>query len=298
MQYNEALNNSFRYCQEITKRNSNFYLGILFTAKEQRKAIYSVYAWLRAVDDITDDANVDLLLKTNRLQQYHDKTLAVVNGRMDLAHLQSMEPFWLAFKDTVDKYQIPLSYFEDMFKGQQQDLIKHNYKNFSELYQYCYLVAVMVGKTCAKIWGYPESSQFYQVATWSGVALQLTNILRDMQEDISLDRVYIPAEFVDRETFEAKDFAGIPHDVLMSGIKKLIDKTDMYFAKTMNLYLHSQIDRQLTFLIFIYYYKALFEKIRADPEIIFSGKKLKLSKIAKLQLILDALFNHFFTKTG
>ena len=296
MQYNKALNKSFRYCREITKKNSNFYLGILFSAKEQRKAIYSVYSWLRAIDDIADDANADLSLKTSRLQQYYDKTLKVINGEMDLAELQSLEPFWLAFKDTVTKYKIPLSYFEDMVKGQQQDLTKHNYKNFAELYQYCHLVAVMVGKICAKIWGYPETNEVDQIASWSGVALQLTNILRDMQEDVLLGRVYLPAEYVNKEKFEAKDFATIPHDVLMTGIKKLIDKTDMYFAKAMNLYIHSHIDHQLTLLIFIYYYKALFEKICVKPEIIFSGKKLKLSRITKLQLILNALFKHFLIK--
>jgi phytoene synthase len=106
-------------------------------------------------------------------------------------------PVWPAFQDTVARYRIPQEYFHEMIEGVTADLGPRRMATFEELYRYCYQVASVVGLTVIHIFGF-RSPEALPLAEKCGVAFQLTNILRDVREDIGRDRVYLPAEDLER----------------------------------------------------------------------------------------------------
>jgi phytoene synthase len=184
-------------------------------------------------------------------------------------------------------------YLEDMVAGQKQDLVRDNYQHFEDLYRYCYLVASSVGLICITIWGYEEKNNVRKIAEQCGIAFQLTNILRDLVEDVRLNRVYLPAEFVNKEKLTTKNFFMLSSKQLMVGIHKLINKTDEYYRLSYKLYKYIHRDGQLTFLIFVHYYHALFEKIQANPQMILANKYIRLNKLQKFFIIIKVIIKYY-----
>lgn len=278
---------SYQYCRNSAKVNSNFYWGMMLTkSSAKRNAIFSIYAWLRAIDDIADDETRSHAARFDRLENFLNHTLTMLQNPISDA-----EDFWPAFRQTILAYHIPIDYLEEMVTGQKQDLVKDNYRNFNELYQYCHYVASMVGLMCVNIWGLVEGvdkNKAKEYAESAGVALQLTNILRDMQADAILKRVYLPAEFVHREKVSAKDFNQIPHEDLVKGIVKLIEKTAPYYQRSEALFDCLHDDGKLSFYVMINSYKVIFDKIRLNPEWVLSAKKINLSKFEKIKIVLNA----------
>jgi phytoene synthase len=107
--------------------------------------------------------------------------------------LSSTDPVFLALKDTVKQYGIDKVYFDDLISGMEEDLFVNRYKTFDDLYLYCYRVASVVGLMCIEIYGYEDERAKRFAESW-GIFMQLTNVLRDVGEDIERDRVYLPLE--------------------------------------------------------------------------------------------------------
>lgn len=292
----EEINNSYRYCQQIAKSNSSFYTGMLFASKEKRKQLFSIYAWMRAVDDIADDENLSNDAKYQNLKKFSEITHHIVNGVFNKATLDVQNPYWPAFYQTVHKTKLPLIILEEMIKGQMQDLIKHDYKTFVELHEYCRLVASTVGLACIHIWGYTGGETTHLLAEKYGIAIQLTNILRDIEEDLHNKRVYLPAELVGVPELSYKNFVEISQEKRLNGVKQLITKATIYFkeAATIINYIHK--DGRLSFLLLISYYKEIFAIIHANPIIVFQNKKIKLSKFKKIRILLVCIIKSFFRR--
>lgn len=282
---------SYKLCAKITKDNSSFYLGIVFSKKKYRNALYAIYAWMRAVDDIADDEQHSLEERKIKLNAFQDLTLQLLQNKIK-PDINLENTFWLAFCDTVHLFHIPVKFLIEMIDCQRQDLFKFNYSNYSELYNYCRLAASTVGLIFITIFGYDGGEKAEQYAESCGVALQLTNILRDIQEDLKFGRVYLPAELVEVSELNENNFSEIPHEKIMKGILNLISKTEACYQHAMMLYPMLHHDGKLSFLILVNSYKALFEKISNAPETIFSGSKIKLTKKEKIKTLLNALYHY------
>jgi phytoene synthase len=163
----------------------NFYYAFLFLPKAQRDAIYSVYAFCRYCDDITDDDHARTAQRA-LLQHWRHELDNCYAGKPNHRITQALQR-------TVTSYAIPKHYFEELIYGVEMDLTIQRYATFSELEQYCYRVASVVGLACLPVFGVNHAGvQHY--ARHLGLALQLTNIIRDVKEDAERGRIYLPIE--------------------------------------------------------------------------------------------------------
>lgn len=183
-----TLAESYAFCRRIAReRARNFYYSFLLLSGEQKNAMCAIYAFMRYCDDISEDGGGS---REGIEQWRRDLDLA-------LAGQYSANPLWPAFHDTVRRYGIPHPYFYEMIEGVSSDLEPRQIQTFDELYQYCYRVASVVGLTIIYIFGF-ESPDAPKLAEKCGIAFQLTNILRDVREDLENGRVYLPAEDIQR----------------------------------------------------------------------------------------------------
>ena len=179
-----SLEASYAFCRRIARvRARNFYYSFLLLSREQKSAMCAIYAFMRYCDDISEGADAS---RAAIEQWRRDLDLA-------LAGQYGKNPLWPAFHDTVKRYGIPHEYFYEMIAGVSTDLEPRQIQSFDELYRYCYQVASVVGLTILHIFGF-ESPEAPKLAEKCGIAFQLTNILRDVREDLENGRVYIPAE--------------------------------------------------------------------------------------------------------
>jgi len=181
-----TVQDSYTWCEGVARSQAkNFYYSFLLLSKPQRRAMCAMYAFMRYCDDLSDDEDVP------------DRAAAIARWRSDLegafAGHAGDNAVWPAFIDAVTRYQIPHQYFYDMIDGVSSDLEPRRMRTFDELYDYCYHVASVVGLVIIHIFGF-ESQEALPLAEKCGIAFQLTNILRDVQEDAGKDRVYLPAE--------------------------------------------------------------------------------------------------------
>ena len=180
---------AYAECRTLTRREAkNFYYALITLPEDKRKAIYAAYAFCRHCDDSVDEANSpeDKLAALTELQVGLEQT-----GR---GHAPS--PMFLALADAADRYDIPLEYFREIISGVESDLVKTRYQNFDELREYCYRVASVVGLVCLQIFQYNprDGAAAKKHAIDLGLAMQLTNIMRDVREDWNMGRVYLPQD--------------------------------------------------------------------------------------------------------
>ncbi len=169
----------------VRKSRSSFYYSFLFLPRPKREAIYAVYALCRSVDDIADDLG-DVANKAERLKAWREELDRCYAGQPTLSITKML-------RECLNRYPIPKGYFDELLAGVEMDLTISRYATFADLYTYCYRVASVVGLICIEIFGYRrESAKEYAVNL--GLALQLTNILRDLRTDGRRGRIYLPQE--------------------------------------------------------------------------------------------------------
>jgi phytoene synthase len=177
---------AYEHCESLTRRAAaNFYYGIRLLPREKRRATCSVYAFARRIDDI-GDGQIDELEKLALLDT---ASRALVE-----ASTSSSDPVMVALADARQRFSLPLDALEDLIAGVRMDVEGASYERFDDLLVYCRLVAGSIGRLCLAIFGAGEQKRSRMLADDLGVALQLTNILRDLGEDATLDRVYLPRE--------------------------------------------------------------------------------------------------------
>lgn len=174
------------YCTAYTKQSgSNFYYSFLFLSKAKRQAMYTIYAFCKAVDSAVDEPPAGSNPK-EELRRWRRELDAVYGGTPTL-------PITVSLAHHVKALSIPKAYFEELVKGVEMDLTNNRYATFDELSLYCYRVASVVGLICLHIFG-TTSPRAQDYAVSLGMAFQLTNILRDVGADASDNRVYLPLE--------------------------------------------------------------------------------------------------------
>ena len=189
-----TLHEAYAICRAIAKREAkNFYYAFLTLPPERKDAICAIYAFMRKADDLADDESVSLEERRRQL----DTWLGAWHAASQKG--ETLDPVFIAVRDATQRFSIPLSLLDELVAGTTMDLkasggnTPDTYATFADLYQYCYLVASVVGLVCIRIFGYNDPSA-EKLAEETGIAFQLTNILRDVQEDAARNRVYLPLE--------------------------------------------------------------------------------------------------------
>ena len=205
----DQLSHAYAVCRGISRRAAkNFYYGFMVLPSEKRNALSAVYAFMRHADDISDEAGVDSQLKRQKLQEWLDASKEVFAGKA------TDDPVLMALGDAQKKFKIPPELFEKLVYGTSLDLDIPTAsaespailcETFEDLKQYCYYVASVVGLVCIRIFGYQDTKAEF-LAEDCGLAFQLTNIIRDIKEDASMGRIYIPAEDMARNSLTAANF--------------------------------------------------------------------------------------------
>jgi phytoene synthase len=183
-----------------------FYFASLFLAKEKRKACYAVYAFCRYVDDLVDNAPKESLLEDTILlvEKWRKAIKDVYEGRMQDSSDTGTQLVMMAWADTLTHYKIPAKLPEELIEGVLMDTYLDRFETFDELYTYCYKVASVVGLMTSEIFHYSHSDALKH-AIDLGIAMQLTNICRDIAEDADRARVYIPQEELQRFNVSESD---------------------------------------------------------------------------------------------
>ena len=188
------LSRAYKACRAIAKREAkNFYYAFRALPANRRNAICAVYAFMRQADDLADDESVSRDLRRQHLNAWLEDWHNFCGGSI------SSNVVFLAVYDAAKRFEIPLTLLDELVSGVAMDLDENaggepaTYATFAELYRYCYLVASVVGLVCIHIFGFRDL-RAERLAEETGVAFQLTNILRDVQEDAARNRVYLPLD--------------------------------------------------------------------------------------------------------
>jgi phytoene synthase len=196
------LDAAYAACRAIAKREAkNFYYAFVALPMTRRNAICAIYAFMRQADDLADDESLSRDERRVRLDAWLADWRRVCGGSLsdnpDIA-----DPVFVAVRDATERFGIPLALLDELIDGVTMD-VQHaasdlpdapdTYATFDDLYRYCYLVASVVGLVCIRIFGY-QDQRAEKLAEKTGIAFQLTNILRDVAEDASRNRVYLPLE--------------------------------------------------------------------------------------------------------
>ncbi|XP_058090479.1 phytoene synthase 2, chloroplastic [Magnolia sinica] len=223
---NEAYDRCGEVCAEYAK---TFYLGTLLMTPERRRAIWAIYVWCRRTDELVDGPNASHITPT-ALERWESRLADLFGGR-------PYDMFDAALSDTVSKFPVDIQPFKDMIEGMRMDLVKSRYKNFDELYLYCYYVAGTVGLMSVPVMGIDPDSRattesVYNAALALGIANQLTNILRDVGEDARRGRIYLPQDELAQAGLSDEDiFAGRVTDKWRTFMKNQIKRARMFFQE-------------------------------------------------------------------
>ena len=271
------LDQAYEYCRRLTKeRAKNFYYAFVTLPTRKRRAIYAVYAFCRLCDDATDD-----------FTDAEEKLRLVAEQREGLAKTYAGAPegqVFLAMEDAINTYHIPLEYLEEVINGVEMDISKTRYATFEELREYCYRVASSVGLICIEIFGYEDpSARDYAVDL--GLAMQLTNILRDVEEDIGRDRVYIPQEDLDRFGCSEEDlFLKRTNDSFRGLMRFQVERARDYFTRGKRLLPLLSARSRVCPAVLHGTYSRLLDRIEASGYNVF-GRRISLSTREKLVLM-------------
>ena len=260
--------------KEIAKKSkSSFYYAFNLLPNEKRDAMNTVYAFCRETDDIVDEGNETEEIKYEKLRKWRIELEKAVVGHSDYILLNKLGK-------TISQFNIPLEPFFELLKGMEMDLQYKRYLSFDDLVTYCYRVASTVGLMCIEIFGYKHKSA-KDFAVNLGIALQLTNILRDIKKDSIKGRIYLPQE--DLKTFGYAESDLLSHIYNANFVDLMVYETNRaqkYFDKaTMNLDLDDKASMFAARAMQHIYHKLLEKIINADYNVF--QKNIKVNKIEK-----------------
>ena len=216
---------AYDFCEAVTRQEAkNFAYGIRLLRKPERRALSAVYALARRIDDI-GDGQAAPAEKLSELQ--------AIRKSIDTIDPQSTDPVLVAVDDASRRYRLPMSCFGEIIDGCEMDVIGTSYETIDDLVGYCRKVAGSVGRLSLAVFGSTDLEGAIPLADSLGVALQLTNILRDVVEDRSLGRVYLPSN--DAESVGcAPDLTGPAADVARL-VALECGRADRWFAEGLQL---------------------------------------------------------------
>jgi phytoene synthase len=259
-------------CERIVReRARNFWYGLKLTPEPKRSAMYVIYAWMRAADDLADAEGFAAEERVRRIAGFRAATDAALAGKP-----VDGSAIWRGLAWVARSHELSPKDFHDMLDGQLSDVGAVQYESWDELRGFCYRVASTVGLVCIRVWGYSDP-RATSLAIDRGIAFQLTNILRDVREDMELGRVYLPAE-------DFRRFELTPERLLRwqepaqcaEFIRAQCDRAEQFYARSAPLDAMVTPSCLPTLWAMSGIYRGLLGRIRADPRAVVSGRRVRL----------------------
>jgi phytoene synthase len=289
---------AYSVCRSIARSAAkNFYYGFMVLPRRKRNALSAVYAFMRRCDDIADDNTLSPYDRQIKLAEWLDKV------HRALAAQPTDDPVLLALTDTQRVYQIPIGLLDQLAFGTAADLDQAQpepgtaappsarYQTFEDLRQYCYGVASVVGLVCIKIFGYRDPAA-EPLAERCGLAFQLTNIIRDVKEDVAMGRIYFPQEDMQNCGVVPDDLAALKID--LARVRPLLaleaDRAREYYRAGEELISLVNEDSQPGLWVLITIYSRLLEKIASRQYDVFS-ERVRLTVPDKLTVLGKGMLN-------
>jgi len=281
---------AYSVCRHIARSAArNFYYGFAVLPRPKRNSLSAVYVFMRRCDDIADDNTLSLHERRNKLAEWLDSV------HRALAGYPTDDALLLALADTQRRYQIPIGLLDQLAYGTAADLerepteaeqpgaVAPRYRTFDELQQYCYGVASVVGLVCIRIFGYRDPTA-EALAEKCGLAFQLTNIIRDVKEDVAVGRLYFPEEDLAEFNLSPADFTAPNASRIAPLLAKQADRAREGYRAGEELIPLVNEDSQPALWVLITIYRRLLEKIASRNYDVFS-ERVSLSLREKLTVL-------------
>lgn len=297
---NKNVETSYDACHQIARSaHSSFYPAFFLLPKQKRDGIVALYAFMRLIDDVSDEEG-DVAAKQRGLAKWRAALDEAVTGQSPIFDGNAVSPFpagylegerevLSALVDTMERYRMPARYLHDLISGAEMDLTIQSYPTFDRLREYCYRVAGTVGLTCTHIFGFKDPRAL-DLAEKLGLAFQLTNIIRDVHEDYTLGRVYLPDEDLVRYNVSPEDFG---HGEATLGVRELLrfeaERAWQNYEEGSELLDLIDADSRGTLWLLVHTYSALLARIESLDFAVF-GERVRLSKPEKVLFIARARF--------
>ena len=291
---------SYEQCHKIARQaHSSFYPAFFLLPKPKRDGIVALYAFMRLIDDVSDEGT-DLAAKQRGLARWRAALDLAVNGQgqatdgsaaiaSPFAKLTGATEVLPALVDTIERYKMPPRYLHDQISGAEMDLTIQTYPSFERLREYCYRVAGTVGLTCTHIFGF-SNPRALELAEKLGLAFQLTNIIRDVKEDVSLGRVYLPEDDLSHFGISKDD---LTRGETSLGVRELLrfeaERAWKFYEQGADLLGLIEEDSRATLWLLTHTYSSLLARIESVDFAVFNGR-VGLTKAEKLKLVAKARF--------
>jgi 15-cis-phytoene synthase len=262
------------YCQQqASASGSSFYYSFLFLPPQKRKAITALYAFCREVGDVVDECSDPQLART-KLAWWHEEIANTFRGHPS-------HPVGLALHPVIQDYQLAQAHFHEIIDGMEMDLAYTRYATFHDLSLYCHRVASVVGIVSASIFGHRHAATL-DFARQLGLAFQLTNIIRDVGQDARRNRIYLPAEDLERFGVRERDILDAnTSDNLVALMAFQAQRAESCYRQALELLPEDDRLAQLPSLVMAEIYRSNLAEIRADGFRILHHKTV-LSPLRKL----------------
>jgi phytoene synthase len=275
---------AYAYCRAIAhKHGANFSVGFRFLPRRKRRAVYAAYAYCRFADDIADDPGLDI---RDRLDAWQDELEACYEGAPG-------HPITIALHDALQSFAVPKDAFIALMDGCRQDLVQRRYETFDDLIGYCDLVATSISDISLSIFGYETPAALVHGRSLA-TALQLTNVTRDVGDDLDRDRIYIPR--VELEQFGVSE-EDLFHRNETENVRRLIDfqieRAEGYFHRAEPLLTELTFDARFPTLLMGGVYATVLQKLKRNPLVVLR-RRLRLSTAQKLAVVATRVFNPHF----
>lgn len=291
----EELKEAYITCRGITREHAKtFYMATRFLPNKKQRGIFAIYSLCRYIDDLVDEAE-DLVSKkeldyagiNKKLDRWKQKLNDTYEGKLH------DNPILLAFSDVLINYNIPIELPFQLMEGVCMDLYKNRYETFDEVYDYSYKVASIVGLMTSEVFGY-SSQNALDYAVDLGIAMQLTNILRDVGEDLEKNRIYLPKEDLDRFGITENDlFRHKRNSSFLSMMKFQIDRTRSYYEESDKGIPLLMEDSRLPVYLARYNYSRILDKIERNNYNVFEHRAY-LNSTEKISILPRIMYKMQF----
>ncbi len=298
-----SLSQSQQYCRLVVKNSrSSFGRAISILPTESQTAMEALYAFMRTIDDIADDAALNPQEKKNRLEEIRQQILETRENFTPAYNDSALFNFVPAFADAVERFAIPQSCVTDVIEGMLFDSDFRPLKDVNELKWYCHCVAGTVGLACVKIWGLKQGDisvehAWGRIEGWieqQAFAVQLTNILRDIKEDALRGRVYIPCNILRQYAWNPALFIdhvqkcsfkeGEATDMIMDLVA--MAEGNYLSSRLLNEYLSPRGQKSNRLIRRVY--ETILQKVRNCPDLVLA-RGVHLSRWEKVKLAFTEL---------
>ncbi len=305
-----SIEQAYTVCRKIARREAkNFYYSFLVLPRHKRLAMCAMYAFMRHADDLADDETIPLAERRKKA------TAWLAEWHRAAAGEKTENPVFIAVRDVQQRFEISTELLDQLVQGTMMDLMPppgstqgearpedaedaHNghslatYRTFEDLYRYCYYVASVVGLVCIRIFGYSDA-RAEKLAEETGIAFQLTNILRDVREDAAHGRMYLPLEDLRRYGLTAEQIVAMRDNDAMSQDAYLLlemeaHRAQKYYASAESLLPMISEDSRPALWVLVSVYHRLLDRIVARQFQVFS-KKIKVPTHEKIAILLRGL---------